>query len=49
MLLQFDMPCLVDVRGRPALFWGETEEELSGRGKQEELGGKKEGETVAVT
>ena len=51
VLLQLDMPCLIDTHRRLALFWMETEEEETGgwEGKWR-IGtgrGKWEGEAVA--
>lgn len=39
VLLQVDMPWLVDMHGRRALFWRETEEEWVGVGKRRRWGG----------
>lgn len=43
VLLHLHMPCLVDIPGKPVLFWREMEKKwIRGRGRQqrERLGGK---------
>ena len=44
VLLRLDMPGLVDVHGRPPLFWGEEAEGLMGEG--EGLGGEEREEAA---
>jgi hypothetical protein len=48
VLLEFDMPCLIDISGRPTLFKRELEEEWMERGDvvRERQGGEEGGETA---
>lgn len=44
--MQLDIPCLVVIPGRPAIFWGNEEEWIRGRGRGVSWGGDREGRRV---